>query len=163
MKYSKFKLSLACLPFLLSLIGLFLSIYFCAFLDNYLSVAFIPLVIIFFVLLCMSLRPIFRMVNRIKIIKYVSYKIKPIEEFALYLKESESYEECFMNNGSYTKPFNKAITALSELGLNADELADELYNDPFLVEDIVKSLKGLLEDTAKPFGNIPYQFYNLVR
>ena len=68
-----------------------------------------------------------------------------------------------MENESYSKPFNKAITALTELGLNGDELADELYNERFLVEDLVKSLKGLLNDTAKPFGTIPYQFYKLVR
>ena len=163
MKYSKFKLSLACLPFILSLIGMTLGIFFCAYLDNYLSVAFIPLAIIFFVLFCMGIRPIIRMVNRIKIIKYVSYKIKPLEEFAAYLKSSEDYESCFMENESYSKPFNKAITALTELGLNGDELADELYNEPFLVDDLVKSLKGLLNDTAKPFGTIPYQFYKLVR
>lgn len=163
MEYSKLKLSLAFLPFVGSAVGLSVSCFLCAYFDNYLSVAFISLAICFFILLIISLRPIYRMVNRVRIIKYVTYKIKPIEEFSQYLKEHEDYEACFMENGAYTKPFNRAITALTELGLDGDELAEALYNEPFLVDDIVDSLKRLLRDTAKPFGSIPYQFYKLVR
>ena len=74
MKYSKFKLSLACLPFILSLIGMTLGIFFCAYLNNDLSVACSRLAIIFFVLLCMGIRPIIRMVNRIKILNMLAIK-----------------------------------------------------------------------------------------
>ena len=163
MNYNKWKMSLAILPFLLGLIGLTICIFFFAYLDNYLSIAFLPLAIIFFVLLCIGIEPILRLANRIKIIKYVGYKMKPIEDFSTYLKENDYNDSCFMINGAYSESFNKAITALTELGLNGEELADEVYENPFLVEDIVKSLKGLLADTAKPFGTIPYQFYKLVR